>query len=63
MSVLPEAAFGLHTRERHVFHEMADPGMHADAKPKYSIKFAVIGLDHYHIMGMTAAVQRGGSRT
>lgn len=31
-------------------------------KPKYSIKFAVIGLDHYHIMGMTAAVLRGGGQ-
>ncbi len=32
----------------------------ADAKPEYSAKFAVIGLDHYHIMSMTAAMQRGG---
>jgi predicted dehydrogenase len=60
MSVVPEAAFGLPTGERHVVHEMADPGMHADPKPKYSIQFAVIGLDHNHILGMTAAVQRGG---
>jgi predicted dehydrogenase len=29
---------------------------------KQAIKFAVIGLDHYHIMGMTAAVQRGGGK-
>ena len=27
---------------------------------KYSVRFAVIGLDHNHINGMTAAVQRGG---
>ena len=45
-----------------VSQEVAGPGMDPDAKPKYSIKFAVIGLDHYHIMGMTAAVQRGGGQ-
>jgi predicted dehydrogenase len=60
MSVLPEAAFGFDTGEGHVLQEIADGGMRADAKPRYSIKFAVIGLDHNHIMGMTAAVQRGG---
>jgi predicted dehydrogenase len=43
-----------------VVHEVAAPGMDPDAPPKYSIKFAVIGLDHYHIMSMTAAMQRGG---
>src|SRR4051812_44279555 len=31
-----------------------------DTKPKYSIKFAVIGLDHNHINGITDAVRRGG---
>jgi predicted dehydrogenase len=60
MSVLPETAFGFNMGEGDVLQETADPGMRADTKPKYSIKFAVIGLDHYHIMGMTAAVQRGG---
>lgn len=34
----------------------------AETKPAHSIKFGVIGLDHYHIMGMTAAVQRGGGQ-
>ncbi len=29
-------------------------------KPKHSIRFAAIGLDHAHIYGMTTAVQRGG---
>jgi len=29
---------------------------------KHSIRFAVIGLDHAHIYGMTAAVQRGGGK-
>lgn len=40
--------------------EVAAPGMDPDAKPKHKIRFAVIGLDHYHILSMTAAVQRGG---
>jgi predicted dehydrogenase len=31
-----------------------------EIKPEHSIKFAVIGLDHAHIYGMTAALQRGG---
>lgn len=57
MSAMPEADF---VSEGHVVHEVAEPGMDPDAKPKHSIKFGVIGLDHYHIMGMTAAVQRGG---
>jgi predicted dehydrogenase len=47
------------------------PGIAAETAPagfdpapfaKQAIKFAVIGLDHYHIMGMTAAVQRGGGK-
>ncbi len=47
------------------------PGIAAETAPagfdpapfaKQAVKFAVIGLDHYHIMGMTAAVQRGGGK-
>src|SRR5580698_163927 len=30
------------------------------AKPEHSIKFAVIGIDHNHINGITDAVKRGG---
>ena len=60
LSALPEAAFGLHAGSGHIAHEVAAPGVDADAKPKNSIKFGVIGLDHAHIMGITAAVIRGG---
>jgi predicted dehydrogenase len=60
LSTLPEAALGLHADGGHIAHEVAAPGADEDAKPKYSIKFAVIGLDHAHIMGITAAVIRGG---
>ena len=59
-TLLPEAAFGLHPASAHVVEQAAGPGPDAGTKPKYSIKFGVIGLDHYHIMGMTAAVIRGG---
>lgn len=41
-----------------IAQEVAAPGPALTAKHK--IKFAVIGLDHYHIMGMAAAVKRGG---
>ena len=32
----------------------------SEIKPEHSIKFAAIGLDHAHIFGMIAALQRGG---
>jgi hypothetical protein len=41
-----------------VSQEVAGPG--ALVTPRHKIRFAVIGLDHYHIMSMTAAVKRGG---
>ena len=43
-----------------VIHEVAVPEQDADAKPKYSIKFAVCGMSHDHIYGMVGAIQRGG---
>jgi len=57
---LSEAAFAFANRSASVVHEIAEPRGQADATPKHSIKFAVIGLDHNHILGITAAVQRGG---
>ncbi len=60
LSALPDAAFGLHAGGGQIASEVALPGADANAKPKYSIKFGVIGLDHAHIMGITAAVIRGG---
>lgn len=61
LSALPDTAFGLPAGGQ-IAHEVAEPGPGADTKPKYSIRFGVIGLDHYHIMGMTAAVIRGGGQ-
>ena len=43
-----------------IIEEVVPPSPQADAKPKYSIKFAVIGVDHNHILSITTAVQRGG---
>lgn len=60
LSALPEAAFGLHTGSRSIVSEVAQPSADFDSKPKYSIRFGVIGLDHAHILGITAAVIRGG---
>ena len=55
-AVFAQAASGAAT------HEAANPAAPVPAKPQHSIKFGVIGLDHYHIMSMTAAVQRGGGQ-
>ena len=54
------STLGLHPAGGHVVEQVAGASPDSAAKPKYSIKFGVIGLDHYHIMGMTAAVIRGG---
>jgi predicted dehydrogenase len=56
---LPDAVFAQQGGGA-VVHEAAAPGSDPNARPKHAIKFGVIGLDHYHIMSMTAAVQRGG---
>ncbi len=60
LAALPEAAFGLHPGGSHLAHEVAPPAQDADAKPQYSIKFAVCGMSHDHIYGMIGAIQRGG---
>ena len=40
-----------------VVHEIAAPGQ---VEAKDHLKFAVIGLDHNHIMSITGAMLRGG---
>jgi predicted dehydrogenase len=61
---LTEGALGMAPDGPRVIHEVAGPGEYfgqeAEAKPKYSIKFAVCGISHDHIYGMVGAVQRGG---
>jgi predicted dehydrogenase len=60
LSAIQETAFGFRPGSANVLHEKAGSSQITAVKPKFSIKFGVIGLDHYHIMGMTAAVIRGG---
>ena len=55
---LPAAALGLDAATQVTQEVTVAAG--PPAKSKYSIKFAVIGLDHNHIMGITEAVRRGG---
>lgn len=43
-----------------VVQETAPPGSDPAAKRQYSAKFSVIGVDHNHILGITAALERGG---
>jgi predicted dehydrogenase len=57
---LSGAAFGLEPGSPGVVYEIAAPGQDAEVAPKHSIKFAVCGMSHDHIYGMTGAVQRGG---
>lgn len=42
--------------------EVAKSSMTLPEKPQHSIRFGVVGLDHAHIYGMVAAVQRGGGQ-
>lgn len=58
-AALPESMF---SAPGNVVHEISEPGADPDAKPEHTIKFAVIGVDHNHILGITAAVQRGGGQ-
>ncbi len=58
MAGLPEAAQAFQTAGQ-VAHETA-AGSSPQTAPKYTIKFAVIGLDHDHINGITEALLRGG---
>jgi predicted dehydrogenase len=59
-TTLPDAARGLYGGNGPIVHEVTAPSQGSDTKSQYSIRFSVIGLDHYHIMSMTAAVLRGG---
>lgn len=59
ISALPFSAFGS-TFEGKIDYEVANPAGQESAQPKDHIKFAVIGTDHNHILGITAALQRGG---
>jgi len=55
---LPETALAFQTTGR-ITHEVAT-GPTQDHTPKHTIKFAVIGLDHNHINGITDTMRRSG---
>jgi predicted dehydrogenase len=57
MAGLPGAALGFQTPTQ--VQEVTAPAA-PPAKPQYSIQFAVIGIDHNHINGITDAIKRGG---
>jgi predicted dehydrogenase len=59
VSALPFSAFGS-PFEGKIDYEVANPAGQDTAQPKDHIKFAVVGTDHNHILGITAALQRGG---
>jgi predicted dehydrogenase len=59
-TALPDGAFGLRPERESIVHEAVQSAPEAEAKPKYSIKFAVCGMSHDHIYGMIGAIQRGG---
>ena len=55
---LPETALAFQTTGQ-VTHEVASgPGQ--QNTPKHTVKFAVIGLDHNHINGITDTIRRSG---
>jgi len=56
MAGVPGAALAFRPSQA---QEVTVPGGQPE-KPKYSIKFAVIGIDHNHIDGITDALKRGG---
>ena len=55
---LAEAAFAFPADAAVVYQSASSPNQ--EASPKYKIQFAVIGIDHNHILGITEAVRRGG---
>jgi hypothetical protein len=58
MGRLPEAALAFQTTGQ-VTHEVAT-GPLQERTPEHTIKFAVIGLDHNHINGITDTIRRSG---
>ena len=60
MSSLPLAAFGMGDEGREVSYAASQGGAEMAAKTPPRIRFAVIGINHYHIYSQVGAVLRGG---
>ena len=58
LAALPETALAFQTTGQ-VTHEVA-AGPTGEQRPKHTIRFAVIGLDHNHINGITDTIKRSG---
>ncbi|HEY4378842.1 MAG TPA: Gfo/Idh/MocA family oxidoreductase [Acidobacteriaceae bacterium] len=58
-TAFPAAAFAA-APSTGVVEEMAAPAQGTNAKPAYSVRFAVAGMSHDHIYGMVDAMIRGG---
>jgi predicted dehydrogenase len=59
-TAFPIAAFGASPFAGPVVEEVAEPAQGPEAKPAYSVRFAVAGMSHDHIYGMVEAMIRGG---
>lgn len=59
MAGLPEGALAVRGMSDSRTEDAVKPAQPTD-QPKHHIKFAVCGMSHDHIYGMTGAVQRGG---
>jgi predicted dehydrogenase len=57
---VPEAALGFQAAAQ--VSQQVTVAAGPQKKPEHSIKFAVIGIDHNHINGITDALQRGGGQ-
>src|SRR5579862_3243768 len=58
---LPGSALAFQGQASQAAHEVAS-GPKSETAPKHTIKFAVIGLDHNHINGITDTIRRGGGQ-
>jgi predicted dehydrogenase len=56
---LPGSALAFQGQASQAAHEVAS-GPKSEGMPKHTIKFAVIGLDHNHINGITDTIRRSG---
>jgi predicted dehydrogenase len=60
MSALPQEALSLRAEGGRAVEDQVTKPDESTPKPKYSVKFAVIGINHPHIYGMVGAMLRGG---
>ncbi len=62
LGAMPELMMADPTGQSNLTHEVAQPTAEALAPPTETINFAVCGMSHDHIYGMTDAIIRGGGK-